>query len=233
MRFSPDGNRFVAFGQEETAGIFETATGKLEHTLVHRGVVADAVFSNDGRLVATCSFVMKTSGYAQVWDAKTGTAISQPLPGREELHRVALSPDSTLVCATERGGGVRVWTVETGRECLDPLPHDAAAFPVAFTSDGKRLFTVANGKVQLHELWDLPGPAPAWLPDLAEAVGGLKMSDKGVAVPIGSPVQALAILRAKGSAMTTDDRLSIWARWFFADRHTRMASPFSQPTPSH
>src|SRR5262249_15883059 len=148
VRFSPDGNHFVAFGQEETAGIFNTASGKLEHTLVHRGVAADAAFSNDGRLIATCSFVMKTSGYAQVWDAATGAAMSQPLPGREELHRVALSPDGALVCATERGGGVRLWSVETGRECLDPLPHDAAAFPAAFTSDGKRLFTVANGKVQ-------------------------------------------------------------------------------------
>lgn len=37
VRFSPDGRRFAVFGAEDEVNLFETATGKLEHSLQHRG----------------------------------------------------------------------------------------------------------------------------------------------------------------------------------------------------
>ena len=232
VRLSPDGRRFAAFGQGEVVGLFETTTGKLEHSLTHRGVAVDAIFSADGELVATCSFLMKTSGYAQVWESATGAAITQPLEGEEELHQVRLSPDSTLVCATERSGRVRVWSIATGRECVDPLPHDAAAFPAWFVDAGQKVLTVANGSVQFHELWELGEMAPPWLPDLAEAVGGLGVSDKGVAVPLQNRIHLLSSLREKINANADSDSFSKWARWFFADRKHRSGSPFSAQTTS-
>lgn len=231
-RFSPDGRRFAAFGAEQTVDLVETATGRREHSLAHRGVAVDASFSADGRLVATCSLVMKTSGYAQVWDAATGAAITQPLVGEEEIHHVRISPDATLACATERGGGVRIWSIATGRECADPFPHEASAFPAHFSADGKRVITVASDTVQFHELWDLGGPAHSWLPDLGEAVGGLVLNDNGVAASIVRRMAALEQVRAKIDAATGDDPHLKWARWFFADRRTRTISPFSQRTMS-
>ena len=64
-RFSPDGKRFAVFGVDSAVDLFDSATGKPEHSLSHRGLGVDAVFSADGRIVATCSLVLKTSGYAQ------------------------------------------------------------------------------------------------------------------------------------------------------------------------
>ena len=231
-RFSPDGRRFALFGMDTVVSLFDTATGTLEHSLPHRGLAGSAVFSADGRLVATCSFVLKTSGYTQVWDAASGAAITQPLVGEDELHEVTLSPDGTLVCATERSGRARVWSIATGRECIDPLPHDTSAWSAWFSSDGKRLLTVADGALQFHELWDLGVPVPLWLPDLAEAIGGFAVNDNGVAVAVEHQLQALEKVRAAIAAASGDDPHLKWARWFFADRRQRTISPFSERTMS-
>ncbi|HEU4679871.1 MAG TPA: WD40 repeat domain-containing protein, partial [Terrimicrobiaceae bacterium] len=211
--------------------LFDSATGAFEHSLSHRGLAVDADYSDDGRLLATCSMVMKTSGYAQVWDAETGVAITQPLTAEDELHNIGISPDGGLICATERSGHVRIWSVATSRECVDPLPHDTSAFPAWFSSDGKRLLTVSGGKAQFHELWDLGGPAPSWLPDLGEAVGGFVLNDNGVVVSLEDRVQILNQIRKTATTGSGDDRHIKWARWFFEDRRTRQRSPFPQTTP--
>ncbi len=134
---------------------------------------------------------------------------------------MSLSPDGTLLAATERlEGAVRIWSVATGRQCMDPLPQDVPASPAWFSADGRRVLTVSNGSAQWHELWDFDGPAPSWLPDLAEAVGGLTLSDNGVAVPLQSQVGALARARASIAA-SGDNPIAQWGRWFFAERPTR------------
>ena len=92
-RFSPDGRRFALFGVDVRSSVFSKPRPASWSI---RCLIAawrwSAVFSADGRLVATCSLVMKTSGYAQVWDAASGAAITQPLVGEDELHEVTSKP---------------------------------------------------------------------------------------------------------------------------------------------
>jgi hypothetical protein len=121
--------------------------------------------------------------------------------------------------------------VATSRECVDPLPHDTSAFPAWFSGDGKRLLTVSGGRAQFHDLWDLGGPAPSWLPDLGEAIGGFALNDNGVVVPLENRVRILDRIREIVAAGSDDDSHIKWARWFFEDRHTRNPSPFSQGRP--
>jgi dipeptidyl aminopeptidase/acylaminoacyl peptidase len=173
---------------------------------------------------------MQTSGYAQVWDAATGTAITQPLIARDEIHRVLFSPDGELVAATEKGNGVRMWSIATGRECFDLIPHGIAAFAPSFSRDGKRLLTVINGSAHFHEVWIPSGGAPAWLPDLAESVGGFSLNANGVIDRVNAPVRKLNEVRATIASAQSDDPLLHWARWFLADRRMRTISPFSHRT---
>jgi WD40 repeat protein len=228
--FSPDGTRFAVCGSQSVVDVRETMTGKRAYLLEHNGIAVDAKFSRDGKLIATCSYVMKTSGYAQVWDAATGAAITQPLTGSEEVHRVAFSPDGELLAATERGNGVRIWSIATGRECFDLLPQAVWHCIPSFTTDGKHLITVDDGVAYLHELWIPSEAAPAWLPDLAESVGGFSVNAHGVVGPIDDPVRKLNEVRATIAGAQKDDPLLHWARWFLADRRTRTISPFSQRT---
>ncbi|HZJ16515.1 MAG TPA: WD40 repeat domain-containing protein, partial [Chthoniobacteraceae bacterium] len=188
--------------------------------------------SSADRLVASQGGRIRQAGYVQVWDAVSGAAVTPQLWGEDEVQGVCLSPDGTLVCALERGGLVRIWSTATGRECIDPLPHMPAAFPIWFSGDGKRILTVNDGVPQFHELWGFGGRAPAWLPDLAEAIGGLTLNDSGVTVPLDRRLHALDEVRKAIVAASGDDLYLQWARWFFADRRTRNISPVSQRTMS-
>lgn len=230
ITFSPDGTRFAICGSESVVDVREGVSGKPAYLLQHRGVAVDAIFSPDGKLIATCSFVMQTSGYAQVWDAATGTPITQPLIAPDEVHRIAFTADGELLAATERGKGVRIWSIATGRECFDLIPHGIAAYAPSFSRDGKRLLTVINGNAQFHDLWVPGGVAPAWLPDLAESVGGFSLNANGVIGSVNEPVRKLNEIRATIASAQNDDPLLRWARWFLADRTTRTISPFSQRT---
>jgi WD40 repeat protein len=229
VNFSPDGVHFAVCGAGGVVEVRETASGKPAYRLQHRGTVGDAVFSRDGKLIATCAFAQLTSGNAQVWDAATGVPVTDQLIAGE-IQRVVFSPDGELLAATDKGDGVRIWSIATGKECFDVIPHAIAGFAPSFSRDGKRLLTVINGIAQLHELWVPSGVASAWLPDLAESVGGFSLNPNGVIGPVDKPVRKLNEVRATIASAQNDDPLLHWARWFFADRRTRTISPFSQRT---
>jgi WD40 repeat protein len=229
VSFSPDGKHFALCGAGGVVEVRETASGKPAYRLQHRGTVGDAVFSRDGKLIATCAFAQLTSGYAQVWDAATGVPITDRLVAGE-IHRVVFSPDGELLAATEKAEGVRIWSIATGRECFDVIPHGIAGFAPTFSRDGKRLLTVINGIAQFHELWVPSGDAPAWLPDLAESVGGFSVNANGVVGPVDKPVRKLNEVRTTIARAQGNDPLLHWVRWFLADRTTRTISPFSQRT---
>ena len=230
VSFSPDGTRFALCGSERVVDVRETMTGKCAYLLQHNGIAVDAKFSPDGKRIATCSFVMKTSGYVQVWDAATGAAITQPLTGGEEVHRVAFSPDGELVAGTERGNGVRIWSIATGRECFDLLPQSVWHCAPSFVRDGKHLLTVADGVGYLHELWIPSEDAPPWLSDLAESIGGFSVNASGVVGLTNDPVRKLNEVRATVARAQNADPLVHWARWFLADRRMRTISPDSKIT---
>ncbi len=65
--FSPDGSRVVTAGEDQTARVWNTATGEpVTPPLWHKGVVWHARFSPDGRFVVTAS----GDTTARVWDAR-------------------------------------------------------------------------------------------------------------------------------------------------------------------
>jgi WD40 repeat protein len=75
-QFSPDGQRVVTASQDNTARVWDAATGKpLGEPMRHQGAVYSAQFSPDGRRVVTAS----QDNTARVWDATTGKAISEPM----------------------------------------------------------------------------------------------------------------------------------------------------------
>ena len=82
------------------------------------------------------------------------------------------------------------------------------------------------------QIWDILPPnnavPPAWLPDLAEAVAGLTISDSSAYVPI-DPAKFFK-LKARLAQAPGDDFWSKVGRWFFADRDTRTISPQSTMT---
>ena len=99
------------------------------------------------------------------------------------------------------------------------------------TADGLRL--IISSSEEKADVWDTAFPAhgraPSWLPQLAEAVGGLRLGETGVLESVPNRAAMLDTLR---TALSSDsaDPFALFGRWFFADPARRTISPFSKVT---
>ena len=76
--WSPDGRRVATGSADNTARIWDAATGEVVHVLeghggLHTDTVSSVVWSPDGRRLATGSTT------ARIWDATTGTVARTPV----------------------------------------------------------------------------------------------------------------------------------------------------------
>jgi hypothetical protein len=74
---------------------------------------------------------------------------------------------------------------------------------------------------------DLDSPLPAWVPKLAEALGGRRFNEEGLLVP---PNKSIVELRKELLALKGDDFWSRLGRWFFMRGPKRTISPDSKIT---
>jgi WD40 repeat protein/class 3 adenylate cyclase len=152
---SPDGSRFATTGDDGTATVRETDTGKGLLTLRgHEGAVNGVAFSPDGSLLATTG----EDRTAQVWDAESGTRIHVLRGHRDPVLGTAFSPDGSLLATSSGDGTVRIWNVVEGtRHLLLKGPPGEEFFNFgsltpAFSPDGSR---VVSGGWFSTPIWDL------------------------------------------------------------------------------
>ena len=187
-------------------------------TLRHRDWLTGARLSPDGRRVLTST----QGSEAFVWDANTGARLTPALNHRRPVHRGVFSPDSAEVLTRSADGTFRRWDANTGLPMgepfvasPDPLRPEAAAAP------SWDWFAAATGRPEVvlwHEApWPLP--VPDWLPEIAEAVAGLRLERNGVETPVLAT--ELLRLKARFAAEKSTDPWTRWAKWFLADRSTR------------
>ncbi len=163
--FSPDGRRIVTASFDGSARVWDAVTGHALTSPLHLGagyVVYHAVFSPDGRLVATAAGSMQgKEGFARLWDAATGQPLAQPLAqplGPSFAHnaayvfRVAFSPDGRRVLTAGSDSTAQVWDAATGDRALPPLRHAAPVQFAAYSSDGRWIVTASWD--QTARVWD-------------------------------------------------------------------------------
>jgi WD40 repeat protein len=167
MAFSPDG-RWVLTTFSTGAGsyvcLWEAATGKLMHTLIHRkpnlagtysGGLNHAAFSPDYRWVVTaCADRM-----VRVWDVATGRPVSL-MQHQDYIIHVAFSPDSRrVVTIGDTTKAAQVWEAATGQPISPPLLHPDGILYASFSPDGRWVLTTSRHTARL---WDLsPDSRPA------------------------------------------------------------------------
>jgi WD40 repeat protein len=104
--FSPDGARIVTASTDETARIWDAATGReIEVLRGHKSSVESAAFSTDGTRIVTASW----DETARVWDTASGNEIKLFGKQGQGISFAAFSPDGARVVISSGDKMTRIW----------------------------------------------------------------------------------------------------------------------------
>jgi WD40 repeat protein len=236
--FNADGQRLYTIAWKsntmfDVCSLWDARSGvPVNESLGHELAVLSAKFSHDGSLLVTTSM----DRTARIWNSRTGLALTEPLQHQDQVLSAEFGADGKRLVTLSERGAIQVWDVRTGFPLTDPLRSGEGAVlprrerPAArFSPDGQRVFVTLGDR--LIRIWDLPIPplpVPAWLPQLAEKVGGKRVNQQGV-LEDSSDKQVRDLQRMLRETNGQSFYIE-WARWFLADANSRTLSPFSSVT---
>ena len=146
--FSPDGRRIATASEDQTARLWDAASGTVIAVLKgHTRRVRSVVYSSDGSKVVTLG--KKT---ARLWDGATGTEIVVLKDHSETVLSASFSPDGSRVLTASEDQTARLWDAATGTEISVLKGHTLAVLSAAFSPDGRRVVTTSWDNT--GRLWD-------------------------------------------------------------------------------
>ena len=146
--FSPDGRQVVTGSIDETALLWDAASGKeIRAFRGHTGYVYSVAFSPDGKQVLTGS-VDET---ARLWDAASGKEI-RAFQGTLAMYHPWPFPRTASRCSRGVDNTARLWDAASGKEIRAFQGHTFCVDSVAFSPDGKQVLTGSADKTA--RLWD-------------------------------------------------------------------------------
>jgi len=147
VSFSHDGTRIATASGDQTARIWEGASGRWIATLEgHTMTVHSADFSPDGSRIVTAS----RDDTARVWDAETAKEIM--VIDVSYVASAAFSPDGTRIVTASTDNIARVWDAATGAQIAVSRGCQISLSCAAFGFNGTRAVTVSADRIA--RIWD-------------------------------------------------------------------------------
>jgi len=146
VAFSPDGRWVVSGSWDNTARVWEAATGQEVARVTHKEGVSAVAFSPDGRWVVSGS----SDNTARVWEAATGREVAH-MAHEGGVSAAAFSPDGRWVVSGSSDNTARVWEAATGRE-VARMTHEDYVSAVCFSPDGR--WVVSGSSDNTARVWE-------------------------------------------------------------------------------
>jgi WD40 repeat protein/predicted Ser/Thr protein kinase len=213
VRFGPDGKSILTASRDHTAVVWDFNTGSKLREFRHDLGVFNASYSQDGRRIITGS----ASHAAQIWDVESGRRISELMRHAGGVWYGEFSSDDRVVVTGDDQGNARLWDADSGLPMCGWVHNGRSLKRVHLSADMRRMVSAAeSGTVRLSPVAVAPIPAPAWLPELADAITGWRLGNDGT-IELVSPDRWQA-LSSQLTAQLGSDFYTRWARWFFVER---------------
>jgi len=162
--FSPDGTKVVTASGDDTAQVWDVATGqKIGEPMRHADWVHTAEFSPDGTKVVTASW----DGTARMWDARTGAQIGNAMQHDVsveggKVNSAHFSADGTEIVTASWDHTARIWDAtnpahaEIGKPLVHELPGGISetVWTAMFNPAGAPQVVVTASADHEARLWD-------------------------------------------------------------------------------
>jgi WD40 repeat protein len=148
-QFSPDGKYIVTTSYDNTAKIWDAASGKMLQDLSgHTQWVNSAQFSPDGKFIVTSS----RDNSAIIWDAASGKML-QDLSGHIDwVLSAQFSPDGKYIVTASEDNTAKIWDAASGKILQDLSGHINGVNSAQFSPDGKYILTASDDNIA--KIWD-------------------------------------------------------------------------------
>jgi WD40 repeat protein/serine/threonine protein kinase len=151
VSFSPDGTRLltviglanydVVNQQPNHVIVWDVASRRELYRLdAHVAAVSHAVFSPDGRTIATAGF----DAAVRLFDAANGREVQTCRGHQGCINFLAFSLDSRRIASVSDDRSAKIWDVKAAAEVLHVRGHRGSVWGVAFNPNGGRLITSGN-----------------------------------------------------------------------------------------
>ena len=157
LEFSPDGKK-LAICHGDDCLLWNVADGMLDATLRgHESTVQRAVFSNDGKLLATLSNDFTIA----LWNALTGRRLRTIYGFNDRTRCACFAPDDQTLVVGTRNGALYLFDVESGQKlCTVARFGGAGVEAVCFPGEHELLAVIIDNRSRMLQLMSF------------EAVGG-------------------------------------------------------------
>ena len=192
VAFSPDGKRLVTGSWDQTAKVWEAASGRELLTLKgHSAPIWCVALSPDGQRIVTGSWDQT----AKVWDAASGRELLTLRGHSRPIRSVAFSPDSQRIVTGSWDQTAKVWEAASGRELLTLGGTNGNVDSVAFSPDGQRIVTGLGDSTA--KVWEAVGGRELFtLKGHGHQVRSVAFSTDGQRIVTGSDDQTAKVWEA-------------------------------------